>query len=54
MNRNPLLAQRGVTEQLGMGKAMPGEVVWRAKWLSPVATATTIQNQTSKSEWTFH
>jgi hypothetical protein len=26
----------------GYGKAMPGEVLWRAEWASPMATATTI------------
>jgi hypothetical protein len=26
---------------LGMGKATPREVLWRAEWASPVATATT-------------
>jgi len=48
MHRKPELARRGSTAQLGMSKATPGEVLWRAEWASPVATATTIQNQTPK------
>jgi len=48
MHRKPELEQRGSTERLGMGKATPGEVLCRAEWASPVAAATTIQNQTLK------
>jgi len=40
-------------KRLGVGKAMPGEVIWRSEWESPVATATTIQNQTPKRESSF-
>jgi hypothetical protein len=53
MNRKPELAWRGSTERLGMGKATPGEVLWRTEWASPVATATTIQNQTPERGWSF-
>ena len=42
-------ARAGAAETNGMtgcvGKATPGEVLWRAEWASPMATATTIQNQ---------
>jgi hypothetical protein len=31
-----------------MGKAMPGEVLWRAELAFPLATATSIENQTPK------
>jgi hypothetical protein len=31
-----------------VGKATPGKVLWHTDWASPVATATTIQNQTPK------
>jgi hypothetical protein len=48
MHRKPELARRGSTERLGMGKAMPGEVLWPAEWASPVATAMTIQYRTPK------
>jgi len=48
MNRKPELARRGWMERLGMGKATPWEVLWRADWVSATATATTIQNQTPK------
>jgi len=47
------LAQKGSTEQLGVGKEMPGEVLWRTEWASPVPTAMTIQNQTRKPGWSF-
>jgi len=40
-------------EGLGVGKAMRGEVLWHAKWESPVATAMTIENQTPKRGWSF-
>ena len=53
MKRKPELAWRGPTERLGMGKATPREVLWRAEWASPVATAKTIQNQTPKRGWSF-
>jgi hypothetical protein len=48
MYRKLELAQRGSMEQLGVGKATPWEVLWRTECASPVATATTIQNQTPK------
>jgi hypothetical protein len=51
MRRKPVLARRGLTERLGVGKATPGVVLWRAEWASPVATATTIQNQAPKGGW---
>jgi len=53
MNRKPELARRGSTEQLGVGKAMPGEVLWHTEQPSPVATATTIQNHTPQGGWSF-
>ena len=43
--RKTELARRRSMEQVGVGKATPGVVIWRVKWASPVATATTIQNQ---------
>jgi len=45
MHKKPELAWRGQTERLGVGKAMPQEMLRCAEWLSPVATAMTIQNQ---------
>jgi len=45
MHREPELAQRGLTERLGVAKAMLREMLWCAEWSSPMATATTIQNQ---------
>jgi len=50
MHKKPEPERRGSTERLGVGKATPGEVSWHAQWASPVATATTIQNQTPKRE----
>jgi len=35
MHRKPELARRGSTDGLGVGKATPGEVFWRAEWASP-------------------
>jgi len=49
----PELAQRGSMERLGVRKAMPREVLWHAQWASPVATATTIQNQAPKQGRSF-
>jgi hypothetical protein len=53
MHRKTELARRGSMELLGMGKATPGEVLWRTEWVSLVATATTIQNPTPKRGWSF-
>jgi len=53
MHSKPELALRGLTERLGVGNAMPREVLWCAEWASPVATATTIQNQAPKRGWSF-
>jgi len=53
MHRKPELARRGSTERLGVDKAMPGKVLWLAEWLSPIAAATTIENQTPKRGWSF-
>jgi hypothetical protein len=53
MHRKPELVRRGLTERLGMGKATPGEVLWRAEWASSVATAMSIQNQTPKPGRSF-
>ena len=53
MHRKPELARRVSTERLGVGNAMAGELSWHTKWVSPVATATTIENQTPKQEWSF-
>ena len=53
MHRKPELAQRGSTERLGVGKTMPGEVLWRAEWASPVGTDMTIQNLTPKQGRSF-
>jgi hypothetical protein len=51
LHRKLELAWKRLTERLGLGKATPGEVLWRAEWESPVATATTSQNQTRKRGW---
>jgi hypothetical protein len=48
LHRKPELAQRGLTERLGVGKAMSRKVLWHAEWVSSVATATTIQYQAPK------
>jgi hypothetical protein len=53
MHRKTELVRRGSTERLGVGKATRGEVFWRADWVSPVATATTIQNHAPKRGWSF-
>ena len=53
MHRKPDRGRSGSTERLGVGNATPGEVLWRAEWASPVATATTVQNQTPKRGWSF-
>jgi len=50
MHWKPELALRGLMEQLGVGEATPGEVLWHAEWLSPVVTATTIQNHGPERE----
>jgi hypothetical protein len=54
IHRKPKIARRVSTERLGVGKATPGEVFWRTEWVSPVATATTIQNSAPKRGWSFH
>ena len=46
MHRKTKLARSGSTEQPGVGKASPRELLWHAELVSPVATAITIQNQT--------
>jgi len=51
MHRKPVLARRGPTEPFSVGKAMCGNVSWRTKWLSPVATATTIPNPAPEQRW---
>jgi len=48
MNGKPELLGMGLAEQPGVGKAMPGDLLWRAEWASPVATATTIQKSAPK------
>jgi hypothetical protein len=53
MHRKPELTRWGSTERLGVGKATPEEVLWRAEWASSVPTAMTIQNQTPKRGWSF-
>jgi len=53
MHRKPEVLRMGSTEQLHMAIAMPWEVLWRAEWASPVATATTVQNQTPKQGLNF-
>jgi hypothetical protein len=53
MYRKPEVAQRGSMERLGVGKATPMEVLWHTEWASPVATASTIQNQAPKLGWSF-
>jgi hypothetical protein len=40
-------------EPLGVGTATPREVLWRNEWASPMGTAMTIQNQTTKRGWSF-
>jgi len=52
--RKPELARRRSMEQLGVGKATPGVVIWRVQWASPGATAMTIQNQFPKRGCSFH
>jgi hypothetical protein len=54
MHRKAELVWRGLIDQLGVGKATSREMFWRAEWTSPMATATTIQNQASEREWRFH
>jgi len=53
MHRKTELARRGLMERWGACKATPGEMLWCAEWLSPVATAMTIQNQTPEQAWSF-
>ena len=53
MHRNPEPAGRVLTEQLGVGEAMPAVVYWPDERVSPVATATTIQYQTAKQVWSI-
>jgi hypothetical protein len=48
MHSKPGLDWKGSTERLGVGKPTHGEVLWGAEWAAPVATATTIESQTSK------
>jgi len=47
------VAQREPTERLGVGKAMPGEMLWYTELTSPVATASTIQNQPREQGQSF-
>jgi hypothetical protein len=54
MNRKAELVQKEPAERLGVGKATPREMLQCAEWLSPVATATTIQNQPPEQGWSFH
>ena len=53
MHRKPELVRRGLTERLGVGKATPTEVLWRAEWASAMATATTIHDQAPERGWIF-
>jgi len=53
MHSKPVLAQSGSTEQVRVGKATPGEVLWRAEWATPMATALTVPNRTPKWGWSF-
>jgi hypothetical protein len=48
MHRKAELVWRGLIDQLGVGKATSREMFWCAEWTSPMATATTIQNQASE------
>jgi len=50
MHRKQELAQ---SESVGVSKLSPGEVLWRAEWASPMATAMAIQNHTPKQGWIF-
>jgi hypothetical protein len=38
MHRKPELVRRGSTQRLGVGKAIPREVLRRTEWVSAVAT----------------
>jgi len=51
MHRKPALVWRESTEPLGVGKETPAEVLCCGELASPVATATTIQNQAPKRGW---
>jgi len=53
MHRQPELLWRWLTEQLGLGKAMPGVELWCTVWSSPMATATTIQIHAPTLGWGF-
>jgi hypothetical protein len=48
MHRKPELARWGSMEQLGVGKATPREVLWRAERAAAMAIAMTIQDQAPK------
>jgi hypothetical protein len=39
-------ARSGSMQRLGVGKAMPEQVLWRVEWPSPLSTAMMIQIQT--------
>jgi hypothetical protein len=54
MHMKAELAQGASTQQLGVGKATPREVLRCAEWNSPMATAVTIHNQTLKRAWCIH
>jgi hypothetical protein len=43
----------GLMERLGVGEATPWEMLWSAEWLSPMATAPTVQNQAPERYWSF-
>jgi len=53
MERKPGLEWRGSMAWLGLGNAMPAEVLWHAEWASPVTTVTTIQNQAPKKGFSW-
>jgi len=53
MHRKPELARRGSMERLSVSEKTPREVLWRTQWSSPVATATTIENQAGKRGWSL-
>jgi hypothetical protein len=48
MHKKQDLARRGLIERPGVGKATPGEVLWRTQHASPLATAMNIENQIPK------
>jgi hypothetical protein len=53
MQGEPELAKTGLTQLLGVHKAMPRDVLCRAEGVSSFATVTTIQNTPRKGRGSF-